>query len=90
MWVAPDGSVQGAWWFNGPNWTRYQLAPAGSASPTGPITSVSRRSEAMEVWWVAPDGSVQGAVVQRADGYATSACACGQCVADRADHVGVA
>ena len=32
FWVAPDGSVQGAYWYEGmPGWARFELAPAGSA-----------------------------------------------------------
>lgn len=41
-WIAPNGSVQGAYWYEGSNWGRYELAPAGSASPGGGIAAVSR------------------------------------------------
>ena len=60
-WVGTDGSVQGAYWYEGSKWERYTLAPAGSASQTSGMTSVSRSPSTMELWWVGTDGSVQGA-----------------------------
>jgi hypothetical protein len=64
-WIAADGSVQGAYYYDGGQWQRYTLAPAGSARVNygvpGGITAVSRISSHMEVWWVGADGSVQGA-----------------------------
>ncbi len=50
-WVGPNGSVQDANYYDGSGWHRFQLAPAGSASPNGPITAVSRIPGSMEVWW---------------------------------------
>jgi hypothetical protein len=59
-WIAPNGSVQGAYWYEGAKqWQPYDLAPAGSASPTGSITSVSRIPGSMEVFWIGAKGSVQ-------------------------------
>jgi hypothetical protein len=58
-WIAPDGSVQGAFWYEGGGWGRYELAPAGSASLFGGIAAVSRIAGSMELWFVGQDGSVQ-------------------------------
>ena len=60
-WVGTDASVQGAYWYDGQPWQRYELAPAGSASVDGNIAAVSRISNSMEVWWVRTDASVQDA-----------------------------
>jgi hypothetical protein len=60
-WIGGDGSVQGAYWYEGSQWQRYQLAPAGSASTTGGITALSRLPNTMEVWWIGTDGSIQDA-----------------------------
>ena len=35
-------SVQGAYWYEGQPWQRYELAPAGSTSGDGGIAAVSR------------------------------------------------
>ena len=58
-WVGQNGSVQGAYWYDGSNWARYELAPAGSASVSGGIAAVSRVPNSMEVWFVGANGSVQ-------------------------------
>jgi len=58
-WIAPNGSVQGAYWYDGGNWQRYELAPVGSASLSGGIAAVSRIPTSMEVWFVGANGSVQ-------------------------------
>ena len=60
-WIGANGSVQGAFWYEGSQWQRYELAPADSASTRGGITSVSRVPNSMEVWWIGADGSVQDA-----------------------------
>jgi hypothetical protein len=58
--VAEDGSVEDAFWYDQQPWRRFMLAPPGSASKGG-ITAVSRAPGTMEVWWIAPNGSVEGA-----------------------------
>jgi hypothetical protein len=60
-WVGTEASVQGAYWYEGQPWKRYELAPPGSASVDGSITAVSRVSNSMEVWWVGTEASVHGA-----------------------------
>ena len=63
-WVGLNGSVQGAFYYQGKNndtWQRYELAHLGSASQTTGIAAVSRIPTAMEIWWVGPSGSVEGA-----------------------------
>ncbi|MGW1682322.1 hypothetical protein [Saccharopolyspora sp. NPDC002376] len=66
-WVAPDGAVKGAYWYEEPKdqpghpWTPYEIAPAGSASANGHIAALSRRSDHLEIFWVAPNGAVKGA-----------------------------
>jgi hypothetical protein len=60
----PNGSVQGAYWYEGQPWQRYELAPPNSAHPSSSIAAVSRIPTSMEVWWQGPLprlGSVQGA-----------------------------
>jgi hypothetical protein len=61
LWVASNGSVQGATWTEGSTWQRYQVAPAGNASIDGGLSVVSRLPGHLELFWVAPNGSVQGA-----------------------------
>jgi hypothetical protein len=39
-------------------WRGFELAPAGSASPNGSISVVSRIPNSMEVFWVGANGSV--------------------------------
>jgi hypothetical protein len=58
-WIEANGSVQGAFWYEGGNWGRYELAPAGSASTSGGIAAVSRVPNSMELWFVGANGSVQ-------------------------------
>lgn len=58
--IAPNGSVQDRYWYDGGNWAGFELAPAGSAAAGG-IAAVSRIPSSMEVWWVGQNGSVQGA-----------------------------
>jgi Trypsin-like peptidase domain len=58
---AAIGTVQGAFWYEGSRWTRYVLAPIGSASVNGCIAAVSRIPNSMELWWIGANGSVQGA-----------------------------
>ncbi|MGW2891833.1 hypothetical protein ACWDDN_42325, partial [Streptomyces griseoruber] len=60
-WVSPNGSVEGAYWYDGSSWQRYQIAGPGSAATSGGITAVSRIPNSMELWWVSPNGSVEGA-----------------------------
>jgi len=60
-WIGANGSVQGAFWYEGSRWQRYELAPAGSASRDGGIIAVSRIPGSIEVWWTGANGSVQGA-----------------------------
>ncbi|MEY9968383.1 hypothetical protein ABIA33_006467, partial [Streptacidiphilus sp. MAP12-16] len=55
-WIATDGSVQGAFWYDGQPWGRYELAPAGSASTNGGIAAVSRIPTSMELWFVGANG----------------------------------
>jgi hypothetical protein len=57
-WIGGNGSVQGAFWYDGGQWSRYEVAPAGSASTTGGIAAVSRIENHMEVWWIGANGSV--------------------------------
>jgi hypothetical protein len=57
-WIGQDGSVQGAYWYEGATWQRYELAPPVSASLSGGIAAVSRIPTSMELWYVAPGGSV--------------------------------
>ena len=60
-WVGANGSVQGAFFYEGTQWQRYELAPPGSASIHGGIIAVSRIPNSMEMWWIGANGSVQGA-----------------------------
>jgi LysM repeat protein len=64
VWVAPDGSVQGASWTTTTGWQPYPgpVAGPGSASTTGGITGQARTASTVEIFWVAPDGSVHVAV----------------------------
>lgn len=58
-WVASDASVWGSYWYDGtPGFTRYQVAPAGSASTSSGVTAISRRPNTMEIFWIGSDGSV--------------------------------
>ena len=61
FWINKDGSVHGAFWYEGSIWGNYELAPAGSASTNGSITVVSRIPNSMEVFWVGQNGSIQDA-----------------------------
>jgi hypothetical protein len=59
-WQGPGYSLQGAYWYEGQPWQRYQLAPPNS-DYSFDITAVSRTPTSMEVWWTGPNNSVQGA-----------------------------
>jgi len=48
--IGANGSVQDAFWYQGGQWQRFELAPAGSASTSGGIAAVSRIPSSMEVW----------------------------------------
>jgi hypothetical protein len=60
-WIAQDGSVQDANWYEGRQWNQFTLAPPGSADTTSRIAAVSRIPNSMEIWWIGPYGSVEGA-----------------------------
>jgi hypothetical protein len=62
VWWVGDASVEGAYWYEGQLWRRYQLAPRFSASVFSSVTAVSRIFNRMEVWWVGPFGSVEHAL----------------------------
>lgn len=59
-WIAPDGSVQDNFFYDGKGWQRFELAPRGSAVAGG-IAALSRLPRHMEVWWTGPLGSIEGA-----------------------------
>jgi uncharacterized protein (DUF2147 family) len=62
MWsIGADGSVRDNYFYDGGGWQGFQLAPAGSASPSSGIAVLSRIPNSMELWWIGQDGSVQGA-----------------------------
>jgi len=44
FWVAPDGSIQDRYFYDGAGWKGFTLAGAASASKTGGIAAVSRSS----------------------------------------------
>jgi hypothetical protein len=71
FWLAPDLSVQHAWYYDGDGWNQGQLTPPGSAG--GAITAVSRASDTMEIFWVAGDGSVQHAWYYDGSGWSRGA-----------------
>ena len=62
-----DGSIHGAYWYEGQPWQRYQLAPPDSACQGSKLAAVARIPTSMEVWWFGPPAfpvsgySVQGA-----------------------------
>jgi hypothetical protein len=60
-WIANDGSAQGAFWYQGGTWQRYQLAPPRSAPLTSGIAAVSRIPSSLELWHVGSDGSTEDA-----------------------------
>jgi hypothetical protein len=64
FWVAPDGSVQSAWWdrnINNGFWNPpFTIAGPGSAEPAS-LIAVARLSEHLDIFWVGSDGSVQSA-----------------------------
>ncbi|MCY9707091.1 hypothetical protein M5X05_23310, partial [Paenibacillus alvei] len=60
-WLGLNGSVQGAFWYEGSQWQRYELAPMGSSAINGSITAVSRIPNSMELWWLGGNRSIQGA-----------------------------
>ncbi|KAG7402417.1 hypothetical protein Forpe1208_v017212 [Fusarium oxysporum f. sp. rapae] len=61
-WLASNGSVQGAFWYDRPpaTWEKYELAAAESAISSAGIAAVSRIPGHMEVWWIGPSGSIEG------------------------------
>lgn len=60
-WISPQGSVEGSFWYKGmKSWTRYQIAPPGSAGGHA-LRARSRKPQAMELWWVGPQVSIEGA-----------------------------
>lgn len=63
-WVATDGSVQGAYFYEGATWQRYTLAGPGSAV-SNTVCATSCDPLRMDVFWIAPDGSIQGCDFQR-------------------------
>jgi hypothetical protein len=58
-WIGANGSVQDAFWYEGGQWNRFELARAVSGSPRGAVAAVSRIPGSMEVWWIGAHGSVQ-------------------------------
>jgi hypothetical protein len=58
-WTGADGSIQDNYWYDGAQWQRFTLAPAGSAPASGGIEAVSRIPTSMELWWTGADGSIQ-------------------------------
>jgi hypothetical protein len=64
FWAATDGSVRSVWWdvnANHGNWNaQFNVAPPGSAVG-GPVVSVARLPNHIDVFWAAPDGSVRSA-----------------------------
>ena len=61
-WIAPDGSVQDANYYDGiGTWNYYTVAPGGAADVYGSIAGVSRRSNTWEIFWIGGDLSVQDA-----------------------------
>lgn len=60
-WQSPQGSVEGAYWYeDGTPWHRYQIAPAGSSAIGAGMKARSRMPNIMNMWWIHPSGSVQG------------------------------
>jgi hypothetical protein len=57
--VAPDGSVQGVY-FYGSDFGRYTLAPPGQASAAGGMAGLSRKPSCLDVWWIGSGGAVRG------------------------------
>jgi hypothetical protein len=58
VWIAFDGSLQGAYWNDGGEWTRYSLPITVEASVFGGVAVVSRIPTSLEVWYIGVDGSV--------------------------------
>lgn len=61
-WIGAEGSVRGAYWYEGQSgWRQYEIAPAGSASTDGGVAAVSRNPNTMEIWWIGVRGSIRDA-----------------------------
>ncbi|MGE2714431.1 LysM peptidoglycan-binding domain-containing protein [Mycolicibacterium litorale] len=63
-WIGPQGSVEGAFWYDdGKNWRRYgaPVAPNGSAAQAHCIDAVARTRDSMDVLWISPNGEVRWA-----------------------------
>lgn len=68
FWIGADGSVRDVVNF-GDRFEHRELAPAGSASPTGAIAAVGRTPTAATVVWLGPDGAVRGLANSGQDGW---------------------
>ncbi|MGW2226148.1 hypothetical protein ACWCRG_12060, partial [Streptomyces formicae] len=61
-WVGANGSVEGAYWYEGGQWSRYRIAPDRSASVNGGMAAVSRIPGSLEIWWVGETGGAIAAL----------------------------
>lgn len=63
FWLGPNGSIEGAYWYEGfgPNWQRLQITPADSTLVSTPLSVVSRNPSTMELFWVNLGGALQNA-----------------------------
>jgi hypothetical protein len=60
LWFAgADQSVQGAFWYEGGQWTRYGLEGANQASNPFAVSAVSRVPASMELWWSGSGGNLR-------------------------------
>jgi hypothetical protein len=57
FWTGANGSVQDAFWYEGNQWIRFELASAGNAAGNG-MAALSRIPNSLEVWWSHPNGSI--------------------------------
>lgn len=63
-WIGPNGSVEGAYWYDdGSSWHQYgaPVAPDNSAKQGHCITAVSRTDKSMDLVWITPQGGIRWA-----------------------------
>jgi len=83
FWIRADGSVRGAANVGGSFTISYEVAPAGSAFPSGPLVAIGRGDSGTDLVWLREDGSVHAAQRDDADARWECSIVCGTRVAAR-------